>query len=430
MFRGVKLLRACAFGGLLLTAFFVTSNAGASTVIVGTCKSGLPQYDTIQEAVNAAPSGSVIEICPGTYPEQVTVNSKKLTLTGTEAGTSDAAVVVVPSGGMVQNASDINGNPVAAQIFVENATGVTISSLTVDGSGNGLSGCSPNFEGIYYQNSSGTITDDAVRNQIIPSEEGCQTGLAINVESSSGTPGITISNNSVRNYQKNGITAAGLGTGAPGPKVSVTGNTVIGIGATPAIAQNGIQISYGATGSVTSNDVADDIYSGATYGAAGILIYASTGITVSNNTIESTQLAIATAADPTYGLANDATVSSNHIGGTQTFDAIDLCSNDNVAESNIIYGSAHSGIHSDDECPGPSSAPSGNNNTIERNTINEACAAILEGSGTGNTFSSNTIFNVTYTTLAGDSCPAAAAEVKAAGSSENHRSLRTSPFKT
>ncbi len=113
---------------------------------------------------------------------------------GIASGTSDAAVVVVPAGGVVQNATDIYGNPVAAQIFVESATGVTISHLTVDGSNNGISNCSLDLEGIYYQDSSGTITDNAVRNQLNPSGlQGCQTGLAINVESNSGTPAVTIS---------------------------------------------------------------------------------------------------------------------------------------------------------------------------------------------------------------------------------------------
>ena len=149
---------------------------------------------------------------------------------------------------------------------------------------------------------------------------------------------------------------------------------------------------------------------------------------MTGNTVESTQLAIATAADPTYGLADSATIKSNKIGGTRNYDAIDLCSNSNIAESNVIYGSAQSGIHADDECPGPGSAPSGNSNTIENNTINEACAGILEGSGTGNVFSPNTFSNVTNTLLAGDSCaPLAAPNLKTAESSRKSQSLRVSP---
>ena len=55
----------------------------AQTVAVGTCMSGATVFTTIQEAVNAAAPGSTVTICPGNYPEQVTI-TKALTLTGVE----------------------------------------------------------------------------------------------------------------------------------------------------------------------------------------------------------------------------------------------------------------------------------------------------------------------------------------------------------
>jgi hypothetical protein len=419
---------------MVAAALFVClagQTARASTVVVGTCRIGLVSYSTIQDAVNAVPTGSTIEVCPGTYPEQVTINAKTLTLTGVLGGASGAAVLIPPSGGLTVNATDIGGGAVAAQIFVEDSTGVTISHLTVDGNGNALVGCGTDPIGIYFQNSSGNITDDAARNQILDSnDQGCQVGLGIDVESDSGAPVITISNNSVHNFQKNGITANGPSTGR-GPAVAITGNTVIGIGASPVIAQNGIQIGFGATGKVTTNYVADDIYTGSIYGASGILIYASTGVTVSDNTVASAQYGIITATDPTFGTADNTTVSLNHIGGTRNFDAINLCSNGNTAQSNSIYGSnAQSGIHVDDECPGPGSTPSGVNNTVKGNTINEACAGILQGSGTPNTTSPNTFFNVTFTALAGNSCvPPPSTFAKLGTSIGIHQSLRPAPFK-
>ena len=49
-------------------------------------------------------------------------------------------------------------------------------------------------------------------------------------------------------------------------------------------------------------------------------------------------------------------------------------------------------------------------NTVIHNTINEACAGILAGTGTsGNTTTPNTFFNVTNIILSGDVCPAATA---------------------
>ncbi len=423
-----RTLNLCCLALFVLAA--LSGQAFASTSdTVGLCAGPGTHYTTIQAAVNA-PGITTVEVCPGTYPEQITI-TKNLTLKGIASGSSDAAVVVVPNGGLVTNGvTDIYGNPVAAQIFVQNAASVTISHLTVDGANDGLTDCSIDAIGIYYQNSGGTITDNAVRNVLLPPGlQGCQQGLAINVESNVGTPVVTISDNSVRNYDKNGITASGPGTGG-GPDVTVNANTVIGLGATTVTAQNGIQIGFGASGTVESNYVVDDIYINPPcggmnepycYGSSGILIYASPGVTVTSNTVESTQLGIVPATDPTYGNANGTLVKSNHIGGTQNYDAIDLCSDNNTAQSNTIYGSAESGIHVDDECP-PST---GSGTTVIDNTINEACAGVLLGTGSGNTTTPNTYLNVTNTTLAGDTCtPSYGPEVK--GAPGKHSSLRPS----
>jgi hypothetical protein len=420
----------------LLVLVALSGQAFSSTVIVGTCKSGV-HFTTIGAAVAAAPSGATVDVCPGIYPEQVMIN-KNLTLIGIlpVSSTSDAAVVVAPATGLATNGSDIFGNPVAAQIFVQNAD-VTVSHITVDGSNNQLSGCSVDPIGIYYQNASGKITDSAVRDVLMdPADQGCQVGLAINVESNTGAPAITISDNSVRNYDKNGITVSGPDTGSPGPVATVSANTVIGLGATTVIAQNGIQIGYGATGSVSTNYVVDNIYINPPcggdsqppcYGSSGILIYGSAGITVNNNTVESAQLAIVPVTESATLTANGTVVRSNHVGGTQNYDAIDLCSDNNTAESNTIYGSAQSAIHLDDSCT-PST---GSHNTVTSNTINEACAGILLGTGSSNTTAPNTFMNVTNTTLAGDTC-APLDQVRSnsrEGSSGQHQSLRPSPYK-
>ena len=222
MNKKIKLL--CRYAIFVASMCFVTQVAHASPEVVGTCKPG-KSFPTIQAAVNAAASGSTIDICPGTYPEQVIIVSRTLTLIGVQSGTSDAAVLVPPSGGLIANGSHIGRGAVAAQIFVQSSNGVTISHLTVDGNGNALLGCGTDPIGIYYQNSSGRITDSVARNQILSgSDQGCQVGLGIDVESDSGAPAVTVSNNSVHTYQKNGITAGGPGTGG-GPAMAVINNT-------------------------------------------------------------------------------------------------------------------------------------------------------------------------------------------------------------
>jgi hypothetical protein len=346
-----------AFLSLALFACLAPSHLFAATAVVtptGTtaCKN-LTTFNTISAAVTAVPAGSTIYICPGTYAEQVVI-TKKLTLTGVASNglTASSAlggnnpVIVSPAGGMIVNSFDLVGSfPTAAQILVENTAGpVDISNIAVDGSNNGLSGCGTDLVGIYYQNASGVVNHVVARYQELdPSDFGCQDGLAIYVQSGysgGGMASVTIENSSVHDYDKNGITADGTGTVA-----LIESNDVVGIGATPLIAQNGIQLSDGASGKITGNTVTDDVYvnpedcyPGNCYSATGILLYDSGGtsashVTVGSNTVSNTQGAVVAITDGAF-TADFNDVSLNKIttnaaiavtGATYLLDGIDLC---------------------------------------------------------------------------------------------------------
>jgi parallel beta-helix repeat protein len=442
MIEKKKLLRAFLTFSAALFACCLgqTAQAAGTTVAVGSCKAGLTSYPTIQKAVDASPAGTTIDVCPGTYPEQVSI-TKNLTLTGVAAGTADAPTIVPPTGGLVANASDPSGggDPVAAQIVVTSpATSVIIQRLTVDGANNQVTGCAsfggsvPLVVGIYFLNVSGTITQNAVRNQLQDTaDQDCPNGLGIYVETGGGaTTTVTISNNTVRNYQQNGITANGFGDGSAGPAVTITNNTVPGTGATATSGKNGIQIGFGATGQVTGNITIQDIYalSGNNGDAGvGILVFASTGITISNNVVGNTQFGIVTESAGEGFLADTTSITGNKIIGTELFDGIDLCSNGNTVTGNTVNSSTEAGIHLDDSC-----GSTGNNNTVKTNNINEACAGILTGTGTsGNVTTPNTIFNVINTTMADDTCTAFQGQATAAqpaSRNAKHGVARISPY--
>lgn len=468
MIRSTRFARVpmfCLF--LALVMCFITDTAQAGTVFVGTCNPSYTEYATIQAAVNASVSGGVVYICPGTYTEQVTI-TKHLTVYGYLAGTNDAPVLLPPAAGLSANGTDIFGNPVAAQIFVNAGIGnnVTIGRITVDGTGNNLVGCgAPTLEGIYFQNTSGTISDDVVRNQYqtdFADYGGCQNGLAINVEGNTAGMSVTISSNSVRDYQKNGITASGAGTGAGsiGPAVTISSNNVVGFAASAmnweglyvpnysvGAAENGIQVGFGATGKVTANVVNDNVWasdnSSEPYNAAsGILIFASEGISVTSNYVGSAQFGIVADTDSagfctgsngaiSCGPADNTIITGNRVVGTQIFDGIDACSNGNTVESNTIFGSTESGVHVDDTCTSSTyGTTSGNNNLVTKNVINEACAGVLTGTGTGNTVTPNTLYNAVNTTLAGDVCPVVAGSgIKPGAQSRNARLSPYRPYK-
>ena len=87
--------------GLVLGFIFVFAICGdalATTVQVGNCKSGFVNFTTINAAITASPNGTIILVCPGTYPEQVMIN-KPITIKGVSNGSADAAIIVPPSGG-------------------------------------------------------------------------------------------------------------------------------------------------------------------------------------------------------------------------------------------------------------------------------------------------------------------------------------------
>ena len=378
----------------------------AAVVSVGSCISGGIHFATIQAAVNGVAAGSTIKVCPGNYPEQVVIN-KNLTLRGVESDSAFNPTLVIPSsGGFAANTSTlITGAPVAAQILVESpATDVDISFLAVDGAGNNLNtGCSdPRLIGIYFQSASGTINYVVARNQAQNMANfGCaaSSGLGIFVQSAGpSTPSdVTIRNSTVYGYQKNGITANETGTTVRIRSSSVVGAGPVGIG------QNGIQVGFGATGLVENNTVADDVFNGdpAAGTASGILIYDSGDMSIRGNSVAFTQNGIAIVTDGSQS-DNNNTIINNQVVNSQFGDGIDLCSNGNTVISNTVFSSNRAGIHLDGSC---STTSTGNNNVVSRNVVNDACAGILLGSGTGNTFPMpNTFANVANSTLAGDTC--------------------------
>ena len=375
------------------------------TLAVGTCLPNLTSLPTITQAIAAAGTNADIKICPGTYAEQLTI-TKSLTLEGVTSGNSSQVLIVPPAAGLANNAPDIDsGQPNAAQIAVQGAT-VSISGLTVDGTGNGVGpayACSWDLMGIIYQNASGTVTNNVVRNEFaapFASYGGCQSGQGIYVQTAAGsTSNVVITKNTVETYAKNGITGNDAGT-----TVTISGNTVLGVGPTPVVAQNSVQIAFGATGSVTANVVGDDVYTGPLYGSAGILIYGSATQGITGNTVNSTQYAIAVqGVNP--GDSDGAMISTNKVGVTYQYDAIDVCGAGGAKiNGNTLNATDEAAIHLDSSCGAASTG-----NTVTNNKINGACAGVLEGTGSGGPpGNNNTVLNAANITLTGsDVCPVA-----------------------
>lgn len=191
--------------------------------------------ESIQSAVDGATDGDSIYVHEGVYDEAIEINGIDLNL--------------VAVGAVLLQPSSCTGHHDAVTIW--NAT-VTVDGFEVD-----ASAC---MSGLYTRGASWW---------------------------GEGHVDVTFTSNHVYGYKKNGITVNGdLATGY------VSGNEVNGSGHDLVYAQNGIQFGYGATGEVTRNTVVGHYYNGADWGAAGILVFESSEVTVQDNTVLDSQTAI------------------------------------------------------------------------------------------------------------------------------------------
>ncbi len=385
------MLRKMQMLGMVI-AVLVLSHAplSASSVVVGACQPALPHFSTIQAAINASAKGGTVLVCPGVYPEQLQIYNP-LTLRGVDSGGSNLALITMPPGGI--------GN----QIYVQ-ATGVNISDLTIDGSNNGVTLCGQGPTGIYYWLSSGIINHVTVRNHFasVPIAE-CNSGDGIFVGTdNTGASNVTIEFSSIHGFQANGIEVNGRGASATIKNNTIGGNV-------PGPTSNGIAVWLGATGTITSNSIINVLEPVAypnLFGAGyGIIVECSQGVTATSNQIGDTQAGIVVSSASScpelgYGNGDANTFSHNTISQTHIFDAVYVCGNFNLVQSNTINGTSEAAVRFDDSCnPGVS----GFNNTFISNTVNEACVtSLIDPAVAGsNTIGSNSTFNVSFDQLSG-----------------------------
>ncbi len=183
-----------------------------TAVVVGNCKPHLTSYTSISAAVAAAAPNSTVLICPGIYPEQVTI-TQPLTLRGLDlAMPGNYPVITVPPGGLL--VPNTTGD--LAQIFVQASGTVNITGLIVDGTGvqftcltqGGPPGDgdvpAPNLViGIEYLYTPGSLKHVTAQNQ---SPGGCGVGIAL-AGSLDNVYAVNVQQSSVINFDNTGIAA-------------------------------------------------------------------------------------------------------------------------------------------------------------------------------------------------------------------------------
>lgn len=267
----------------------------------------------VQAAINAAPAGAEIHVEAGTYEEQLVID-KSVALIGSAGATIQAPSVLTNNADGTKSIIVVTGNGTSASL-----TGFTIQ-------GPGPTGCGSIHYGIYIRDGAyAYIYDNTIEDVRDNPFSGCQNGVAIQVgKSSAGQTGTAdIENNEITGYQKNGITVQGVGSEA-----NIVDNTITGAGPTSTIAQNGIQFSSGATGTIEGNTVTNHHYSPGSVTSTGILLYdAGDGIVISGNMIDSNQTNVY------VYLTDDVQLLDNQISNSTMFDNLDVWDSNNVTVS-------------------------------------------------------------------------------------------------
>ncbi|HEX6032475.1 MAG TPA: right-handed parallel beta-helix repeat-containing protein, partial [Tepidiformaceae bacterium] len=229
----------------------------------------------IQDEIDHAAPGDTVLVKEGTYAEQIDIPTSIQLI-----GEGSSKPIIVPPGPLSgdKNLVTIRGAGVS----------VEVSNLTISGPGAGS--CGSIMAGIFVRDGAYAHIH---RNEILEIRDnpfsGCQNGLGILIgRNFAGTSGTAlIEDNLITGYQKGGIVVDG-----PSSFAEILDNEILGDGATPSIAQNGIQVSRDATASIKGNHVEDAWYAGANWTSTGILIFQTDDVIVQGNAVVNSQVGI------------------------------------------------------------------------------------------------------------------------------------------
>jgi parallel beta helix pectate lyase-like protein len=207
---------------------------------------------------------------------------------------SSSSPVCTPTGlmrdGLNLTAAQIGGD-VSGTL---DATGCNIGVYYPDGSTGSVTNADifgANYYGVVADGAAVNVTNSSIHDIGETPFNGSQHGVGVlytTVHQDNGTTAHaatgTLSGSTITRYQKNGVVVSGNNAA-----VTVQNNTVTGNGPVDYIAQNGIQISFGATASVIGNTVSGHFYTPATVTACGLLYFQAGGVKQKSDTLFANQ---------------------------------------------------------------------------------------------------------------------------------------------
>ena len=290
--------------------------AGGATIFVAPSPPGIgagsgscltPNYNTIGAAVAAASNGDTIDVCAGTYAENVAIN-KSLTVDGAQAGidartrSGSESIINGGSGANLTITADnvtvdgftLNGPSSSAAIVMENGNvGETIQNNIINNPGAAA-----------YSNTSDTVIRKNVVNNVFAS---ATDGFQFNT---SPIHDVSISDNKFGGANENNynadVTIIGPFGGAVNSNITVSGNAANGDGTLVALfTVNGAH--------VTGNTVTGGVHSSQIYVGGG-----NSNVTISGNTVSSGGSAVNVANAFGDGPNSSVTITGNNFRNNGT----------------------------------------------------------------------------------------------------------------
>lgn len=243
-----------------------------SPTVVGGKSCTEPDYNSVQAAIAAATSGAKINVCSGTYEEQLKI-TKSVSLDA--SGTPEIKLPAAPANSTTtcgEALSAAQGNSaVQDEIDICGAVSVAVKGIAIEAAWPSGT-CNDNLYGVFVGDGANLkMTSSSILAAGASPINGCQGGIGIEVGTGRTSPAETgtasLTNVLVEGYQKNGINVVGSGTKATLKKV-----TVKGAGLTNVIAQNAFEVGEGAEATASDSTFSDNRYEGA-YSACGMIVF-------------------------------------------------------------------------------------------------------------------------------------------------------------
>jgi hypothetical protein len=356
-----------------------------------------PGFATIQAALNSATSGEQVNVCAGTYTEQIEI-VKAIKLTQAQGGvTLQMPSKPVPSKTVCDTEPGLEPGQID-EVSVCTKGNVTISGLKIVALAP-IETCAGGLNGIFVADGA-TLT--ASGDQIVGASttlnnfKGCQHGIAVEVGSHKADEigHAKLESDSISGYEKNGPTATN-----PGSTLLVKNSVVTGEGSSPFIAQNGIEVAFGAKGTISGTTISAnecEVEGACTSTnleeqATGLLFFgAAAGSKVSSSTSSSNDIgAYFASTSPTQATKPELKVLSSHLTDNRYEGAV-LEEGDAALTRDVITGTGEVGI----DIVQSASQPYADDSTASRCTIEGMTVAAVAITTDGLSGDSSGIFTI------------------------------------